>query len=140
LKEFYDNFKRATGKEPGLYSPEGYDATKILISGIKAGNDTREKLLRYLENDVGVYEGVSKVIEWEPNGNIKARQFFVFQVKDGKIVPFREITLSGTPTTGASTTSTTTSGTGGNTSTTGRQNTSTTTSTTSSTTSSTTTP
>lgn len=136
LKEFYDNFKRSTGKEPGLYSPEGYDATKILIRGIKAGNDTREKLLRYLENDVGVYEGVSKVIEWEPNGNVKARQFFVFQVKDGKIVPFREITLSGTPTSGTSTTSSTssTSSTRGNTGTTGGQTTSSSTSSTTTTT------
>jgi len=120
LKKFFDDYKRSTGKEPGLYSPEGYDAAKILITGIKAGNDTRQKLLNYLENEVGVYEGVSKVIEWEPNGNLKARQFFVFQVKAGKIVPLQELTLSGSPTGGA----TTTSSTGSTTSTTRGQTTS----------------
>lgn len=131
LKKFYDDYKRSAGKEPGLYSPEGYDAAKILIKGIKAGNDTRQKLLNYLENEVRVYEGVSKIIEWEPNGNIKARQFFVFQVKAGKIVPLQEITLSASPT-GSTTT---TSSTGSTTSTTRRQTTSSSTS--SSTTSST---
>ncbi|HSH60527.1 MAG TPA: branched-chain amino acid ABC transporter substrate-binding protein [Acidimicrobiales bacterium] len=112
LKAFYDNFKQKIGREPGLYSPEGYDSTKLLIQGIKAGNDTRPKLLQYVENDVGVYEGVSKTIEFEANGNLKSRQFFVFQVKGGKIVPLQTLTVGGSGTgaessSGGSTTTTT---------------------------------
>lgn len=112
LKAFYDNYKQKIGREPGLYSPEGYDVAKILIQGINAGNDTREKLLQYVENQVGVYEGVSKTIEFESNGNLKSKAFFVFQVKGGKIVPLQTVTVSGagtgsTGTTGGSTTSTT---------------------------------
>ena len=91
LKEFYDNFREEIGKDPGLYSPEAYDATKLIIKGIKAGNDTREKMLEYLENDVGTYEGVSKTIEFEENGNIKSTEFFVFEVKDGKLAPGTKI-------------------------------------------------
>ena len=87
LKTFYDSFKKEIGKEPGLYSPEAYDAAKILIKGIKAGNTDRPKLAKFLGHDLGTYEGVSKSISFEPNGNIKSTQFFVFQVKDGKIAP-----------------------------------------------------
>ena len=90
LKAFYDSFKSKIGREPGLYSPEGYDATKILIQGIKAGNTDRAKLLQFVEN-FGRYEGVSKVIEFEANGNLKAKTFFVFQVKSGKLAPLQQL-------------------------------------------------
>jgi branched-chain amino acid transport system substrate-binding protein len=90
LKSFYDNYLRETGKEPGLYSPEGYDAAKILIQGIKAGNTDRASLLRYVEG-IDRYEGVSKLIEFEPNGNLVRRQFFVFQITDGKIAPHQTV-------------------------------------------------
>ncbi len=114
LKEFYDNYKSKVGREPGLYSAEGYDATKILIQGIKAGNDTREELLRYVEEQVGTYEGISKTIAFEPNGNLRGLpSFFVFQVKDGEIVPLQTLDVgqeTGTTTTGDGTTTTTTGG------------------------------
>jgi branched-chain amino acid transport system substrate-binding protein len=90
LKSFYDSFRSKIGKEPGLYSPEAYDAAKILIQGIKAGNTDRAKLLDYLEG-FGTYEGVSKSISFEPNGNLKSKTFFVFQVKSGKIAPGQQI-------------------------------------------------
>ena len=90
LKTFYDNFRRDIGKEPGLYSPEGYDAAKLLIAGIKAGNQDRASLLRYVEG-VRQFEGVSKVIEFEPNGNLVRRQFFVFQIRGGKIAPHQTV-------------------------------------------------
>src|SRR5215210_1818256 len=64
LKTFYDNFKKEIGKEPGLYSPEAYDASRMLIQGIKAGNTDRAKLLSYVEN-LPMIEGVSKHIEFE---------------------------------------------------------------------------
>ena len=84
LGSFYQSFKQKIGKDPGLYSPEGYDAAKILIQGIKAGNRDRASLLRYVEG-IGRYDGVSKGIEFEPNGNLVRREFFVFQVQDGKL-------------------------------------------------------
>lgn len=90
LKTFYDNFKRDIGKDPGLYSPEAYDAAKILIAGIKAGNHDRPSLLRYVE-DLQQYEGVSKTISFEPNGNLIGKQFFVFQVRNGKITPHQTV-------------------------------------------------
>lgn len=93
LKTFYDDFRRVIGKEPGLYSPEGFDAAKILIAGIKAGNTDRPKLLQYVEG-FEKYEGISKDIEFEANGNLKSKTFFVFQVKGGKIAPLEQINVT----------------------------------------------
>jgi branched-chain amino acid transport system substrate-binding protein len=93
LKDFYDRYKAQIGKEPGLYSPEGYDAATILIQGIKAGNTDRAKLLQYVET-FGHFDGVSKPIEFEPNGNLKSKVFFVFQVKDGRIAPLEQIQVT----------------------------------------------
>ena len=131
LKQFFDDYKAKIGKEPGLYSAEGYDATKILIKGIKAGNDTREKLLAYVEDQVGTYEGISKTIEFEPNGNLRSKTFFVFQVKDGKITPLQTLDVAGEGTgttqgTGTTTRDGTTTTTRPTTTTTARQTTTTT--------------
>jgi branched-chain amino acid transport system substrate-binding protein len=93
LKTFYDDFKRIVGKEPGLYSPEAFDAAKILIAGIKAGNTDRPKLLQYVEG-LGTYEGISKTIEFEQNGNLKSKTFFVFQVKGAKIAPLEQLNVA----------------------------------------------
>jgi branched-chain amino acid transport system substrate-binding protein len=93
LKTFYDDFKKVIGKEPGLYSPEAYDAAKLLIAGIKAGNTDRAKLLQYVEG-VGKIDGISKSIEFETNGNLKSKTFFVFQVKGGKIAPLQQVEVS----------------------------------------------
>jgi branched-chain amino acid transport system substrate-binding protein len=71
-------------RDPGTYSSEGYDAINILIQGIEAGNDTRPKLLEYVET-LDSFDGVSKTIEFEENGNVKAGDVFVYEVKAGKI-------------------------------------------------------
>ena len=84
LGEFATAYKEATDKEPGTYSSEGFDAANILIAGIKAGNDTREKLLDYVEG-LTEYEGISKTISFEDNGNVKGTDVFFFEVKEGKI-------------------------------------------------------
>jgi branched-chain amino acid transport system substrate-binding protein len=85
LGEFATAYKDANDdKEPGTYSSEGYDAANILIEGIKAGNTTREKLLDYVEN-LTSYDGISKTIAFEENGNVKGTDVFFFEVRDGKI-------------------------------------------------------
>ena len=85
LGDFYKSYKAITGKDPGTYSPEAYDVANIFIKGIEAGNTTRAKLLSYVEKDLGSYEGISKTVEFEDNGNIKQPSLFVFEVKGGKI-------------------------------------------------------
>jgi ABC-type branched-subunit amino acid transport system substrate-binding protein len=82
--EFAKSYKTDVGRDPGTYSSEGYDAASLLIAGIEAGNDTREKLLTYVEG-LSSFDGVSKTIQFEANGNIKAADVFVYEVKGGKI-------------------------------------------------------
>jgi branched-chain amino acid transport system substrate-binding protein len=82
--DFATRYKQLINKDPGTYSSEGYDSISILIQGVEAGNDTREKLLSSVEN-LGSFEGISKTIEFEPNGNVKAGDVFVYEVKGGKI-------------------------------------------------------
>jgi len=82
--EFAKSYKALNGRDPGTYSSEGYDATSLLIAGIEAGNDTRAKLLSYVDTLSG-FDGVSKTIQFQPNGNIKAGDVFVYEVKGGKL-------------------------------------------------------
>jgi branched-chain amino acid transport system substrate-binding protein len=81
---FATKYTEVVSKDPGTYSSEGYDAINILIAGIEAGNDTRDKLLAYVEG-LESYDGVSKTIQFEMNGNVKAGDVFVYEVKAGKI-------------------------------------------------------
>jgi branched-chain amino acid transport system substrate-binding protein len=111
LRDFYNQYKQKAGRDPGLYSAEGYDAVRILIRGIKAGNEKRETLLRFVEEELGRYEGISKAIEFEPDGNLRVRTFMVYEVRSGKISVLQSLTLgpsTGTTNTtlGATTTST----------------------------------
>jgi branched-chain amino acid transport system substrate-binding protein len=85
LGEFAKAYKSLNNADPGTYSTEGYDSAKLLIAGIEDGNDTREKLLEYVE-ELDSYDGLSKTIEFEENGNVKAGDVFFFEVKGGKIV------------------------------------------------------
>ena len=84
LGSFATKYKTVIGKDPGTYSTEGYDALNILVKGIEDGNDTRAKLLEYVES-LSPYDGLSKKIEFEANGNVKGGDVFVYQVKAGKL-------------------------------------------------------
>ena len=85
LGAFAKKYKEVNGAAAGTYSTEGYDAANILIEGIREGNTTREKLLEYVEG-IDAFKGISKEISFEENGNVKATDVFVFEVKSGKIV------------------------------------------------------
>ncbi len=84
LGEFAKAYEAKWNTPPATYSTEGYDATNILISGVRAGNTTRPALLTYVE-DLGTYDGVGKPIEFEPDGNIKASGVFVYEFQNGAI-------------------------------------------------------
>lgn len=85
LVDFAKAYKELNGAAAGTYSTEGYDAANMLIEGIKAGNTDRAKLLEYIEG-IDTYDGLSKPISFEDNGNVKATDVFVFEIKGGKIV------------------------------------------------------
>jgi branched-chain amino acid transport system substrate-binding protein len=83
LRDFYDSFRDEIGKDPETYAPEAYDTANMIIDAINDGHDTREELVTYFEEEFESYEGVSKPIEFETNGNIKETGVYVFEVKNG---------------------------------------------------------
>jgi len=83
LGEFATAYQTRWNTPPATYSTEGYDSANILIKGIREGKVTRQALLDHVEN-LGVYQGVGKAIEFEANGNIKAGDVFVYEFKGGK--------------------------------------------------------
>ena len=84
LGDFAKAYRQLNNVAPGTYSTEGYDAANMLITAIKEGKTDRRALLDHVEN-LGTYEGVSKNIAFEPNGNVRATGVFVYEVKGGKL-------------------------------------------------------
>lgn len=85
LAKFAKDYKAEFKIAPGTYGVEGYDAASIFIEAIKAGNDTREEILSYLEEDFESFDGLSKKISFEENGNVSTGEVLVYQVKEGKL-------------------------------------------------------
>lgn len=85
LAQYAKDYKAEFDVAPGTYGVEGFDAANIFIEGIKAGADTREEMLAFLEEDFDSYEGLSKTIEFEENGNVAAGEVLVYEVKEGKL-------------------------------------------------------
>ncbi|MGZ6338838.1 MAG: branched-chain amino acid ABC transporter substrate-binding protein [Candidatus Limnocylindrales bacterium] len=83
-KTFFDAYKGAFSADPGTYSPEGYDAATVFINAIKAGKTDKASIETYV-NSVD-FEGVSKHIQFETNGNIKGGTILIYEVKSGKLV------------------------------------------------------
>lgn len=83
LGEFAAAYKAEFNQDAGTYSSEAYDAANILMNGILDGNTTRAKLLEYVEG-LTSYDGISKTIEFQDNGNLKATTVYFFEVKNGK--------------------------------------------------------
>lgn len=84
LGDFASKYEALIGNQPGTYATEGYDAANIIIDAVNEGNTTRADILEYVEG-LGTYEGLSKTIEFEDNGNLKVGDVYVYEVKAGKI-------------------------------------------------------
>lgn len=80
-KSFYDNYKKAAGSEPAIYSTEGYDAATAYINAVKAGKTTSEDINTFLSTVS--FEGISKPIKFKANGEPENNSIFVYQVKGG---------------------------------------------------------
>ncbi|HEU0206851.1 MAG TPA: branched-chain amino acid ABC transporter substrate-binding protein [Pseudolysinimonas sp.] len=85
IPDFESAYKTAFNAEPGTYSIEGYDATTVLLAGIDKGNDTRAKLLSWVQSYDA--DGLSKHYKWDSTGELQAPAVYGYEVKDGKIVP-----------------------------------------------------
>jgi branched-chain amino acid transport system substrate-binding protein len=84
--DFVASYKKINkNATPGTYSGEAYDATMTLVEVFKKlGDDiTRESVVGAI-GDVD-YQGVTKVVTFEENGEVQGSNVYVYQVENGKI-------------------------------------------------------
>ncbi|MGH3742205.1 MAG: branched-chain amino acid ABC transporter substrate-binding protein [Micromonosporaceae bacterium] len=84
-KKFSDAYQAKFDVEPKIYGSEGYDAATAFINAIKEGNTTAEEINKYLKTIE--FEGVSKPIAFNPNGELKGGDIYLYRVENGEIMP-----------------------------------------------------
>jgi branched-chain amino acid transport system substrate-binding protein len=87
---FVDAYRQAFGTAPPSDSNLGYDAANVLLSGIAAGNRTRESLLGYVNGyDNGRYA-------FSANGDLAPQyvRIWVFKVRGGHFAPDQVVPTS----------------------------------------------
>ncbi|WP_433468676.1 branched-chain amino acid ABC transporter substrate-binding protein [Spirillospora sp. CA-128828] len=83
VAKFITDYKAAFNKDQGTYSGEGYDAATAILNAFKAGKTSGKEVNEYLKTVN--FQGVSKPIKFEPNGEIAVKTIYMFQVVDGKL-------------------------------------------------------
>lgn len=69
LKGFFDAFKEEFNSEPDNFAAHFYDGLSVVVEAIKAGNVTSEEIQNYLQNDFGVFLGVSGTLDFVKSQN-----------------------------------------------------------------------
>lgn len=87
--DFSNAYKQASGKDPGTYAAESYDATTILLQGIDKGAATRPALLDFVRNYDG--QGLTKRFKWQPNGELQNTPVWSYKVTNGQIARDKQI-------------------------------------------------
>ncbi|MFB9889801.1 branched-chain amino acid ABC transporter substrate-binding protein [Planobispora takensis] len=83
VKGFADAYKAAFSADPAIYAAEGYDAATVFVEAVKAGNTTPEKINEFIAS--ANIAGVSKQIKFQANGEVEAKDIYIYQVKGGAI-------------------------------------------------------
>lgn len=83
VKTFTDEYKSTYGTDPAIYAAEGYDAATVFINAIKAGKVTAEDINNFIPTVD--FDGVSKHVKFEANGEVAAKDIYIYQVKGGVI-------------------------------------------------------
>jgi branched-chain amino acid transport system substrate-binding protein len=77
-------YQAQIGSAPEIYSAESYDATNAVLQAIKSGATTPAAINSYLSTID--YQGITKTIKFQPNGNIYGGTIYVYKVESGKLV------------------------------------------------------
>ncbi|MEV7007609.1 branched-chain amino acid ABC transporter substrate-binding protein [Streptosporangium sp. NPDC051022] len=83
VKGFADAYKAAYSTDPAIYAAEGYDAATVFVEAIKAGNTTTDKINEFMKTVD--FAGVSKQVKFAANGEVEAKDIYIYQVKGGAI-------------------------------------------------------
>jgi branched-chain amino acid transport system substrate-binding protein len=95
LGEFATAYEEEFDIPAGVYATEGFDSANVFIEGIRQGNIDRESMLAFLEEEFETFEGLSKEIGFEENGNVTTGEVLVYEVTEGRLTllgPASELT------------------------------------------------
>jgi branched-chain amino acid transport system substrate-binding protein len=79
------DFKKQMGVSSGVYSVESFDAANVLLDGIKKGNTTRAKMLKWVKAYNGKSVSGNKIV-FDKNGDVSYGLFAGFTSKGGVLV------------------------------------------------------
>lgn len=90
--DFTTKFKALAGFASSTYSPEAFDATNAIIAVLKSLGTTATR--QGVETGLKTvdYQGISKEVKFQPNGNIFGTAVFMYQVQNGVIVSLGQTT------------------------------------------------
>ncbi len=83
-KAFVARFTKDYGKAPGTYAAESYDAANFILAAIAAGKVDRAGALDYVNTQT--WTGITKVLKWQPNGEVDSDATYMYQVKADQIM------------------------------------------------------
>ncbi len=87
-KAFEKDFKAKYNEDPSIWSDFAYDTTMLIVSAMKAGNLDADAIGKWLRQQKE-WVGATGPVSFDENGIRKAEGAFqLYQVKDGKWVPY----------------------------------------------------
>ncbi len=88
-KEFEDKFSAKYNNAPNFPASQAYDAVKLMVKAIEVAKSTKPEKVADALSSIKDYKGVSGDLKFDADGNAHKEVLF-YQVKDGKIVPFKK--------------------------------------------------
>jgi len=80
--EFRDAYVKAFDVEPTDYAAEAFDATLIILNGLKDGANNRSLMATFIRSYSG--PGITKDLSFTDDGDISGDPYYVYTMKDGK--------------------------------------------------------
>jgi branched-chain amino acid transport system substrate-binding protein len=94
VQKFINDYKAKFNSLPATYTAEGYDAATAFIKAIQAGKTKATDINAYLGTED--FQGVSKHIKWQSNGELAGGSVYIHKVENGKIVALGDYQSAGT--------------------------------------------
>jgi branched-chain amino acid transport system substrate-binding protein len=93
VKKFATDYKAKFGADPLIYATEGYDAMTAFLKVIGAGATTTDAINEGIGKSD--FDGISKHIKFDADGEPAAKSIYMYQVKDGQVGLLGEAGLTG---------------------------------------------
>lgn len=77
--EFVSAYTQVYAVAPGIYASEAFDSANMLLQAIGSGNVDRASVNEFL--DTAEYQGITKMLEFEENGEIIDRTIYMYEVQ-----------------------------------------------------------